>query len=319
MEKRIKIVKNELNNLPIVMENLEDNDIVFKVKFRDTRGNSASNPVWGQVYDNSDRNLTYRGVGLYKEFDYDFPKAAEAEKLWSIIGKKVLPQVRIPDIDIVKEYANERGIISYIIVDNDKEDLIHMTDVFFNKFEREQLKKQRDLQKLEDILECIKIQINNPENYKEIEKQVIQTILLDSITNNRDRHANNWALVRDKDTSYYELALFDHAVSFIDMIDEKKHLTIDGWVGSYIITDEERRKKDLGETGKNLVKYICENYSEYFDDFCTKFDSVFDEIMKEVTDFNLNIDTKRLNKRLQEKRSYLRYLYNEREGIEYGE
>lgn len=308
MEKRIRIVKIEENNLSAVIESLKENDIIFKQILRDTMGNSGSNPVWGHVYDNESEKLTYRGIGLYKEFDYDFPKGADAEKVWSIIGKKVLPQVRVPDIDIVAENKNERGIISYRVLNNDTEDLIHMTDVLYNKFQREELKEQRDLQNLEDFLECLKIQIKDPENYKQIEKAFIQTILLDSITNNRDRHANNWALVRNKTTNKYELALYDHAVSFIDMFEEKKHLTIDGWVGSYIITDENRRKKDLGDIGKNLVNYIFENYREYFDDFYKNFDLVFDDTMEEIMCLDLNIDKKRLKKKLESRKEYLKYL-----------
>ena len=317
LEKTIKIVKKEKNNLATVLQNLKETDVVFKEIQKDTIGSSSSNPTWGYVYDNEDGNLTYKGIGLYKEYDYDFPNAACSEKIWSILGKNILRNVRIPEIDVVQENPREQGIISYRVLDNDAEDLIHITDVLFNKFERDDLKKQRDIFHLKDILECIQIQVQDHQNYKQIEKAVIQTILLDSITNNRDRHANNWALIRNKKTNHYDLAVYDHSIAFIDMLEERAHLTVNGWVSSYIITDEGPKKREIGEKGDNLVKYIFDNYKEYFDEFYTKFDENLDNAIEEISNSGLKMNMTRLRKRLYEKRSFLRKLYKEKGEMEH--
>ncbi len=199
-----------------------DADIVFKCIQADLIGNSGSNPTWGQVYeyDEEEGYLKYKGNGLYKEIDYDYPNNAYSEKLFSIIGQRVLPGVRVPNIDVVQGPYSGHGIISHILLDNDKEDLIHVRDLLFNKYDRTEVLKRRSVFTIDDILESIKMQVPDEANYKKLEKHIIQTMLLDAVTNNSDRHPNNWALIRNKKTNQYDLAVFDDSAAFIGIIEQ---------------------------------------------------------------------------------------------------
>ena len=315
MGKTIKIIKRGEE-----IDNTINANIVFKEIQRDTIGKSSANPTWGEVYEDEDGKKIYKGIGLYKEYDYDIPQAACSEKVWSILGKNILTDIRVPNIDVVEEQKGDYGAISYRLLDNDTEDLIHIRDILFHKFEREDLKKKRDMFQIGDILECINKQVNNPENYKKIEKNVIQTLLLDSITNNGDRHSNNWALIRNKKTNKYELAVYDHASSFVDMFKEKKHFTVRGWVGSYIVTDERQRRCGIGASGEELIRYISANYREHFEDFCIQFDANLDKSIDEISKLGLPIDIVRLKNKLNERRRFLKSLTKTEKGeVEYGE
>lgn len=288
--------------------------LIFRELSRDTVGRSNSNPTWGRVYKYINGELDFKGIGLHKEYDYDSPSAAYSEKVWSIIGQNILKNVRIPNISLVEETPGFTEIISYRLMDNDKEDLIHIKDILFNKFSRDEMQRKKDIFDIQDILDCVKIQLNNEENYKKIEQAIIQTLLLDSVTNNGDRHSHNWALIRNKRTSNYDLALYDHSSAFVDMFQEQKNFTINGWVSSYITFDIDLNpKKTIGKSGSDIVNYIYKKYPDYFNDFVTNFENSFDKFSKQIYDENLDINTKYLFKRLKEKQNFLNRLQSKGE------
>ena len=253
MEKTIKVIKENEKNLSDKLDELASKQMVFRKLRRDTVGRSSSNPTWGYAYNVKKGKLKFKGEGVYKEFDYDQPNAAYAEKIYSIIAKEVLTEdTRIPTIDVVKENNSIYGpsTISYKLMDNDKEDMFHISDLMFYKYERGEIENKKDVFTIEDILECIKEQVKDEENYKKIEKSVIHTILLDCVLNNADRHTNNWALVRNKETNQYELAIFDHSISLIDMVEENRRATYNGWTKSYISTE----KEGISSFGKDIIE-----------------------------------------------------------------
>lgn len=319
MSKTITLIESNEEVITKLLEEGIKTEMVFEKIQRDTVGRSGSRPTWGNVYYNIDGILYDGGVGLHKEYDYDYPNSAYSEKAWSIMGKHILKntKVRVPDIDVVEQKPGYPETISHRILDNGKEDLIHIKDLLFHKYEREELRTKKDLFFIEDILECIRIQVKDDENYKEIEKAVIQTLLLDSVTNNADRHANNWALIRNKKTNNYELGVYDHSSAFVDMFDERRHFTTKGWVSSYIIMNERTRQIGMGVDGNIIIEYIFKNYKEYFDDFYTNYTNELEPSIQEILKEDLKVDNKRLGNRLRERKSFLRHLYVEKGELEY--
>lgn len=317
MSKTITIIEIDREHVTDILDNPIKTEMLFREIQRDTIGKSSSNPTWGYTYYYNNGKLKYKGIGLYKEYDYDAPNAAYSEKVWSIIGKNILDNVRVPNIDIVEEHYKEPGIISYRLLDNDKEDLIHIKDILFNKFERTELKEKRNIIYIEDVLECIKLQINDDENYNKIKRNIIQTLLLDAITNNADRHSNNWALIRNKITSEYELADFDHSSSFVDMFEDRRHFTANGWVSSYTSVNPTNDKTKMGSCGDEMIKYISKNYREDFEDFFAKFNDKLPNILQEIRNENLDIDMQRLEQRLNDKKRFLKQQSKEEGEIEY--
>lgn len=313
MRKKIKVIKRD-QDLP---ESDITEEIVFKEIQKDTIGRSGSSPTWGAVYENKDGNLNFKAIGLYKEYDYDIPDAAYGEKIWSILGKKILKNVRVPNIDVVEERKGDACCISYRLLNNDTEDMIHIRDILYHHYEREELKKKRDLFQIDDILKCVKTQVPDEENYKEIEKAMIQTILLDCVTNNADRHSNNWAIIRNKATNKYELAAYDHSSSLVDLLNDKRYHTAKGWVGSYIIIDERYRKIGLGNPGDVLIEYISKKFPEYYEEFTNNYVSNLDEALEEIKNSNLGIDLTRLNSKLKERKRILKKFCKGKEEEEY--
>lgn len=308
MVKSITIVKSTDEKLKN-----ENVDIIFKEIQKDTVGRSGARPVWGMLYYNEDGKLTKSGIALFKEYDYDMPIASYSEKIWSIIGNKVLLETRVPIIDLVDEGNKEIGVISHRVLNNEQEDLIHIRDVLFNKFERDDFKIRQNVFYIEDLLECIKIQINDSINYEKVKTQVIHTLLLDAITNNGDRHGNNWGLVRDKETNTYHLADFDHSSSFVDLVNKKPGHTCRGWVSSYIRTTPEVKKMMMGNCGDQIIDYISKNYKEDFNNFSQLFNQNLDDIIEEIKNENMNIDEKRLEKKLRERNKLLQKIRSREE------
>lgn len=313
MSKTIKTIKQGEQHINYFSNNELDAEILFREIQKDTIGKSGSSPTWGYVYLNKNGKPKYKGIGLYKEYDYDAPHAAYAEKVWSIIGKGVLKDSRIPDIDIVEATKGEAGVISYRVLDNDKEDLIHIRDILFNKFQRADFKEQKDIFSIEDLIECIGMQIENKENFINVKKQLLHTLLLDAITNNGDRHGNNWALIRDKKTNKYKLADFDHSSAFVDMFNAKEFYTVDGWVGSYITTNPNRKKFMMGACGDEIIEYISKNYRKEFEEFSIIFDQNLDSIIKEIENEELDIDKNRVIRKLKKRNSILKEKINREE------
>lgn len=315
MPKTIKIIKQGQQHITQLLDTKLETDMLFREIQKDTIGKSGSSPTWGYVYQNRNRNgkLKYKGIGLYKEYDYDAPHAAYAEKVWSIIGKPILKDSRVPDIDMVEEQKGETGIISYRLLDNDREDLIHIRDILFNKFQRADFKEQKDIFNIEDLIECIEMQIEDRENFINVRRQVLHTLLLDAITNNGDRHGNNWALIRDKETNQYKLADFDHSSSFTDMFTERKFCTLNGWVTSYIATTPGRSKFMMGNCGKEIIEYISKNYRKEFEEFSSIFDQNLDSIIEEIEGEELDIDKRRLTQKLRKRNGLLKEIISREE------
>ena len=317
MVKKIKIIKKNEQDLTAHLDEYKKVDIVFRIIMKDPIGKSSSNPSWGYIFNVRDGKLklNINPDGLYKEFDYDHPNAAYAEKIFSIIGEELLTDTRVPKTDVVKENnLNGPSIISYKLMDNDKEDMFHISDIMFYKYEREEIEKKKHIFTIEDILQCIKEQVRDEENYKRIEKSLIHTILTDSILNNLDRHDSNWALVRNKETNQYELAIFDHSISLIDMIEENRMATYNGWTKSYISIEQNGNSS----LGKDIIRYIRENYREYFNEFVDNFNDKLPVILNRIKEENLPIDTRRLENKLNARYIFLK-MERDKEELEYGE
>lgn len=311
MKKTISIIKQNQENIGEVFRNGVQTDVVFRELQRDTIGRSGSTPTWGYVYHNVDGNLKFQGIALRKEYDYDYPMAAYGEKTWSIFGKKLLGDtVRVPDIEIVEEKPGYPEIVSYRLMDNNKEDMIHIKDVLFNKFERDEMKAKKDIFTIDELLECVKLQIDNEENYKKIEKDIIQVILLDAVTNNADRHALNWALVRNEKTNEYSLAVFDHASAFVDMFENRSFVLGNGWSSTYITVGNDKERHTLGSNGKTIVEYISKQYPEYFDEFSGRFEKELPEILEFCKKEEMKIDYRRLGDKIAIKKRFLSKLKN---------
>ena len=316
MKKSITIIKQGLTNIGNVFLDDKKTDILFKELQKDTIGRSGSSPTWGYVYSNNNGKFKFNGIALHKGYDYDFPLAAYGEKAWSIFGRELLgDSVRVPKVDVVEQKPGYEEIISYRLMDNDKEDMIHIKDTLFNKFERDEIKAKKDILTIDELLECVKLQIDNDENYKKIEKDMIHVLLLDAITNNGDRHAFNWALVRDKITDKYSLAVFDHSSAFADMI-EYRGFTGNGWSTTYITVGRDKGRNDIGSDGKVVVEYISKNYPEYFDEFCDNFFDKLPIILEKIKQENMKIEFNRLTNRMDEKRHFLKKL-RDRGELEY--
>ena len=319
MKKTITVIEQDADKIEQLLEQGIETDVVFEIIQKDTIGRSNASPTWGYVYYAVDGKLQDKGVGLYKENDYDYPDAAYAEKICSILGKNILHNVRVPEIDIVEQGKNNLGLISYRILDGDKEDLIHIRDLLYHKYERHEMKERNDLYTIDDILDCIRIQVErkNPENYKELEKAVIHTIMLDCITNNADRHPDNWALIRNKKTNKYELGIYDHSTTLVDMIDYRKFLASDGWASSFLLINETSKPKWAGDSGNKLLRYIFDNYKEYFDEFYTSLEDNMEKAITEISEENLGINKQRVISKLKDKKRFLRKLYIEKGELEY--
>lgn len=296
---------------------------VFSKICRDTIGLSSTNPTWGDLYRYNNQELYYIGICIYKEMDYDTPNAPYSEKMWSLLGKRVLKSCLVPDITLVKDKANkETGLLSHIILDNSLEDLTLMNNLLFYKFERQDLSKLHSVIHIQDLLECVRIQINDEQNYTEVESQIVQTLLLDSITNNSDRHVNNWGLVRNKESNHYTLGLFDHSSSFIDMISEKKSSAIDGWTSTYTSVNSRAKRNGIGDLGSTVVTYLCNHYPNVCKQFMHNLNLELKNFYEDISSAPYNIDKKRLQKNLSHKNIFIDKLLNQIEqedkgGIEF--
>ena len=137
---------------------------------------------------------------------------------------------------------------------------------------------------------------------------MIQVLLLDAVTNNGDRHALNWGLVRDEKTDRYSLAVFDHASSFVDMFENKSYFLSNGWTSTYITVGVDKGKHNIGSDGKKVIEYICKQYSEYFEEFCEKFDAKLPQILEQIEQEDMKIDFRRLSNKMEERRKFLNRL-----------
>ena len=204
----------------------------------DTIGNSLAHPRWVDAVEYKDGDSIKNGIAIYKEPDYDEVNGPYAEKLWSILGKMLLPNCRIPDIEIIddKRYPGIPGTLSYSIVDKKNEDMMEIrTALRYSGITEKEMIKNDDKYYLEDILEYVRKFIDNDENYAKIEPEMVKTVLLDCMVNTLDRHPDNWALVRDNKTNKYQLGVYDNTVSFINMLDQRPGVVVDGNWGQVFI------------------------------------------------------------------------------------
>lgn len=316
MIKTITIINQNQENVSDYFNQSASTDFLFRELQKDTIGKSGANPIWGYVYTKQGENWKYKGIALHKEYDYDLPEGAYAEKIWDVFGKEILSDlaVRVPEVDIVEQEHHHPEVISYRLIDNDKEDMIHIRDTLYNKLNREQIKKF--IFTFDQILECVQLQIQDPENFEKVKEGMIQTFLLDSITNNGDRHVLNWALVRNKETNYYELAVFDHVGTFTGMLEQSPSVTLNGWVGGFTTVGIDQGRTDIGSNGEKIVQYINQAYPESFRHFMKKWKEKLPDILKKVEMLNLPVDLKRLENKIREKNRFMKELINEGE-LEY--
>lgn len=200
-------------------------------------------------------------------------------------------------------------------MDSDTQDMIHVRDTLFNKFEREEIKAKKDIFTIDEILECVKLQINDEENYKKIERDIIRVLLLDAITNNGDRHALNWALVRNISNNDYSLAVFDHASSFMNMF-KYRGIETDEWIASYTTFGKDKERRDIGSNGKYVIECISKEYPEYFEEFCKEFESKLPQILDCVEKEKMDIDFTFFVNKIKYKERFLEKIRN-RKDMEY--
>ena len=92
--------------------------------------------------------LIGNGIAIYKEPDYDYDLGPYSEKLWSILGKLMLPNAKVPDIEIIRDKRIDStipGTMSYSIVDRENEDMTDFRTILrYNGLSEEEMKKQDD-------------------------------------------------------------------------------------------------------------------------------------------------------------------------------
>lgn len=272
------------------------NGLVFYKTVKDTIGRGGSSSVWGNVYLYNNGIISEDSkVALYKEPDVDRESSSYAEKLWSILGKTMLDKCRVPDIDLVKEqqsFSNEPDALSYRLFDDKSEELMNLSSVVDKSFSKEEQENFHGYIYIEHLLQAVKNEIYDNENYKKVEQSMIETLLLDSISNNPDRHLENWGLVKDKKTGKYTLALFDNALSF-SRIKSQNANTQNSWISSYIMTkppEEWRNKFLIGDDGETIVNYISQKYPEYFKEFVQKLANRSNMFFQEIDKLDIKTD-----------------------------
>ena len=162
-------------------------------------------------------------------------------------------------------------------------------------------------------MESVQIQIGDIENYQKVEKDIVQVLLLDAITNNADRHSLNWGLIREEKTNNYKLAVFDHASAFVDMFDDKEVFIKSGWVNAYTTVGNDIKRNNIGSDGKKIIDYISKKYPEYFEEFCDRFKNKIPKILEQVEQENMKIDLVRFNRKMKERMYYLKKVKNKGE------
>jgi len=291
--------------------------LIFWEQEKDSLGNSGGNPTWGYLYEyfgeeeNEEDKLIGIGDVIYKEYDYDYPNNAYNEKIYSVLAQKVVKNCRVPHIDVAfLPNSKQPTTISHCIFDTSKEEMFEIKDFLYNIFERNELKTNQDIVLIEDLLNSIKMSVSNEQDYKEIEEGVVQVLALDAITNNPDRHPNNWAVVRNIQTGKYSLGMFDNSIAFYNMIQKRNNNM--QWVSSYVLT-QERVRNGIGDNGEKVINYLKEHYTDYFNKFLYNFMDKLPEFFNEIEEYSKDIDVKYLKKCIEEKLRCIQKLYKGRE------
>ena len=252
-----------------------DSNTMYVRKFAQDTIGTTFGASWVYVFN----EVHSKAIALYKPIDYDEPLGAYAELLYSHIANLCLSnlKIRIPKIDLVTDGENV-GILSYSVLDNITEDLIHMNSLMFYKYNINEQKKFFTLG-LQDILECVNHEVYEEKNFAELKKSIIFSMLLDAFVNNVDRHGKNWGLVRNKATNYYELAIFDNVKSFINLfINRPGYKSKDLWS---IIFNGTTSSFNV-EVGDKLCAYIKETYPQYFEEFLQIFRSILNIFLSDI-------------------------------------
>ena len=254
--------------------------------------------------------LSGNGVAIYKEPDYDFDLGPYSEKIWSVLGKLMLPNVKVPDIDIIRDKKIDNtvpGTMSYSIVDRENEDMTDFRTILrYYGLSEDEMKKQDDSLYIEELLGYIKDFVQDEENYKELEEDVIRTILLDGITNSFDRHPDNWALIRDNKTGKYKLGVFDNTVSFVNIIFPRPGVVSKGNWGKIFIKAKDKTGR-ISRSADEVIKDIYQKYPKYVEKFSK-------DLEENLETFNIQIENYQKGNvinELMKKNSFLKSLYRE--------
>jgi len=270
-------------------------------------------PTWGEVFRYSNKEIGEPKPALYKCHDYDYPYTAYCEKIWSIIGKIMLDDCRVPNIDIVgNEGKGREGLLSYRLLRKQTEDLIDMHTLTYHKYSREQLKAMQSHLYIEDLIECVRLEVGDNDNFERLKRDIIETIILDSITNLADRHDENWGLIKSKEDKAYDIALYDHAISFVDMFTTDLGRSSEGWAQSYLKTvpqEKWTRQYLMGDMGNKLVGYISERYPNEFNEFMRKFNDRIGLFYQFIDTPGCPADLKRIRSNIREKRRLIEDKY----------
>lgn len=276
-----------------------EKDTIYVQKFADETVGATIGAAWVYVFDKEHN----KKVALYKPLDYDEPLGAYAELFTSYLLDLCLGddiKLRVPKINLVQE-NNELGVLSYSVLDNVKEDLMHMDSFLFYKYKREKLKEFYAIG-INDILECINHEVSDEKNFNEIKKAVIFMLLFDAFTNNVDRHGHNWGLVRDKNSNYYELAEFDNAKSFINMLFNRPGYSDDElWAMTYNCVTS---TPSVGR-GLKITEFIKDNYPTEFNEFLEKLSMSLETFYNTIR-FIKGVDSRRIYSYLKKKIRYFK-------------
>lgn len=272
-----------------------DENTLYVQKFAEDTVGTTFGASWVYVHNEKHR----KKVALYKPLDYDEPLGAYAELFYSELAHLCSQNVkiRLPRINLVAE-NKDIGILSYSIVDQIAEDLIHIEALMFYKY-KNKINEFRNCLTLglAEILSAIRHEVHDEENFKEIEKAVIWSILLDAFTNNVDRHKKNWALVRNKLSNYYELATFDNVKSFINMFFHRAgYRKSDLWAISYNGTISSTNI----QCGDQICEFIEKEYPEYFYEFISTLESVRKTFISSILPVKA-VDSQRVSHILRQK------------------
>lgn len=275
-----------------------DTNTLYVQKFAEDTVGTTFGASWVYVF--SEKHD--KKVALYKPLDYDEPLGAYAELLYSNIAQLCFNniKIRVPKINLVIE-NNNVGILSYSIVDRITEDLIHIEALMSYKYKKNP-KQQRNIFTLgiSDIFESVLHEVHDEKNFIELQKSIIFTILLDSFTNNVDRHQKNWGLVRDKTSNYYELAIFDNVKSFINMFYHRAgYKNSDLWAITYNGTISSLEI----EVGNQACAFIKKEYPEYFCEFITNLKTSKEIFISDISSIP-KLEPQRIDTMLKKKIKY---------------
>lgn len=201
-------------------------------------------------------------AALLKYNDYDYSDISVNEWLYGEIAKLLLHEVRVPEIQRVS-LKGEPGLLSYsLLPKNHVEELFHMEDIISLKFGDINSQKFYRSFGIKDIIECVGDFISDKKNSEIVTSGIINTTILDCITNNVDRHGRNWGLIRNIENGWFDLFVVDHSLAFINMIDTRPGVVDpSGYTNSVVASFSSKRAP---ESAKKVLEYIQSNFPNEF-------------------------------------------------------